>query len=164
MFFRCFLIISVMAWNLYDYDHEFHVTLTSMEYSPVDSTYQISIKIFSDDLEKGLKGLTFQDESKSKQTPVRLSNKSIEPYILKLFKLFDHNLNEVPLNYIGSETEMDVTWVYLESEKIIHVNRLKVENKILNEIYKDQSHIVNFHLNEETSTVLLNQSKPISEL
>lgn len=148
------LLSTLLAF--YSLSHDFHVSLTTIKYSAVESTYQTTIKLFTDDLEKAL-NTEYSEE-------IILSSKNefdqcVEAYVQSRFKLYDGEGKRLNLTYLGKELEYDVTWVYLESSPVKAASNLSVENTLLNEVFRDQSHIVHYYQGENTSTVLLDARK-----
>ena len=151
-----FKVLLSTLLGFYSVSHDFHVSLTTIQYAAEESTYQTTIKLFTDDLEKALKG-EYSEE-------IILSNgdgfdQNVEAYVQSRFKLYDEQGNQINLNYLGKELEYDVTWVYLESVPAKASENLTLENTLLNEVFSDQSHIVHYYLGEKTSTVLLDANK-----
>jgi len=123
--------------------HPFHVGLTEINYNSDSKTYQVSIKLFTDDLEKGLEefsglSLDIVDSDLTHSSTDSL----ISSYTTENFQIYSET--KIDLEYIGSEREYDVTWIYLESESMLHVTEIEVTNKLLLSIFSDQTHIVHF--------------------
>lgn len=152
------ILLSTLL-GFYSLSHDFHVSLTTIKYSAEESTYQATIKLFTDDLEKAL-----NEENSQK---IILSNNEfdeyVEAYVQSRFKLYNDDGKELNLTYLGKELEYDVTWVYMESKTAKASENLTVENTLLNEVFRDQSHIVHYYLGENTSTVLLDAGNLKSE-
>jgi len=152
------ILLSTLL-GFYSLSHDFHVSLTTIKYSAEESTYQTTIKLFTDDLEKAL------NEENSRE--IILTNNEfdeyVEAYVQSRFKLYDDKGERLNLAYFGKELEYDVTWVYLESSPVKAAPNLCVENTLLNEVFSDQSHIVHYYLGENTTTVLLDASRTKSK-
>lgn len=139
--------------------HPFYVGLMEIEYLDQSRTYGVSMKIFTDDLEKGLE--RFSDErlflATNREHPKTDSILSV--YLSR--KIHFTGKDEIALRYLGKESEYDVTWIYLESEATEPMTELKVENTALMEIYDDQTHIVHYINNEETLSKLVRKNEPL---
>jgi hypothetical protein len=120
-------------------NHEFYVGLTDIEYNTRTETYQVSMKLFTDDLDLALE----KTGSISEETP---RDTLIFRYLRKHFQL-EGEENAISLRPIGSETEADVTWIYLESGRQEPSAELLVLNDVFMEIFKDQTHIIHFIAN-----------------
>jgi len=148
------LLSTLLAFS--SLSHDFHVSLTTIQYSAEESTYQATIKLFTDDLEKALNAEYSEEIILSSKNEF---DQNVEAYVQSRFKLYDEQGNQLNLTYLGKELEYDVTWVYLESVPAKASENLTVENTLLNEVFRDQSHIVHYYLEEKTSTALLDASK-----
>ena len=80
-------------------------------------------------------------------------------YINAHFTLFEKENKPLELVDIGRETDMDLTWIYLESKKIKPVKNLIVRNNMLNEEFSDQTHIIHLNQNEAHSSLYLHSGK-----
>jgi hypothetical protein len=148
------ILLSTLL-GFYSLSHDFHVSLTTINYSAEESTYQITIKLFTDDLEKALNAEYSEEIVLSTQE----FDQNVEAYVQSRFKLYDDKGQRLNLAYLGKELEYDVTWVYVESVPAKASENLSVEITLLNEVFRDQSHIVHYYLGEKTSTALLDANK-----
>ena len=139
--------------------HEFYVGLTEVVYTETSQTYQVTMKLFTDDLEKGV----YLSSGDSIQLGTRFehqkSDSLVYHYIKDKFQLSDAGKKPLDLEFVGVETEFDVTWVYLESGDMKPSASMGVYNDVLMEVYSDQTHIVNWIQDGITRTALLQRSK-----
>lgn len=137
--------------------HPFYVGLMDIAYFEESHTYGISVKLFTDDLEKAverdsdikLKLATEKEHSKS--------DSLIAGYVLEHVGI--SGIQPLKLTYLGKEYEYDVTWIYLESEPTEPIRNLRVDNDILMEVFPDQTHVIHFELNGEVLSDLLHAKK-----
>jgi len=148
--------IFLLLLSLY---HPFHVGLTEMEHNPETQTFQISIKLFSDDLENALT----QEYDKSIDI---LNPRSQEEFDSLLFVYVSNHFElksgktAIPLDFIGNERTYDVTWIYLESDPIKVVDKVLVKNELLFDLFDDQTHVVHYtNRSGELDTELVHRSK-----
>jgi len=138
--------------------HEFYVSLCQIDHNPETNALEITMRIFTDDLEYGITGSQdFYGLGTSKE-PVS-SDSLIYSYILENFTV-NLNGNCLKLDFIGKEVEIDVTWIYLEKEDIEYIGRIEVTNYMLTELFRDQVNIINVKYNSETHGLLLKQDTP----
>ena len=136
--------------------HSYHVGLTQVEYDISEMAYQISIRIFTDDLENALKNKSgelvdiLDSEVHDKTDMVMVE------YIFENFEIASGDTS-IPLSYLGSEKDPDVTWIYLETGKIDKADVLHIKNVILFEIFDDQNHIVNYSQNGDFKSRLIHK-------
>jgi len=133
------------------------VGLTDIHYNADSETYQVSIKIFTDDLEKGLEefsgmSLDIVDSDFSETTDSLIAN-----YMARHFQIT--STSTLNLDYIGSEKEYDVTWIYLESNRTKIQEYLHVTNEILMSTYSDQTHILHLTVDDNIQSELIHSEK-----
>ncbi|MBJ7428788.1 MAG: hypothetical protein JHD28_07525, partial [Bacteroidia bacterium] len=94
------------------------------------------------------------DLTKSEQ--IKAAEQAVYQYLANHLKLNLNNKN-MPLNWVGFETENDVVWIYLESkctEK--KFNNLKVNNSILCDLTAEQTNLVQFNWDLKSYTEKMN--------
>ena len=138
--------------------HEFYVSLCQVDHNPETKSLEITMRIFTDDLEYGITGSQdFYGLGTSNEPPS--SDSLIYSYILENFKV-NLNGNCLKPDFIGKEVEVDVTWIYLEIEEVEFLSRIEVTNYMLTELFRDQVNIINVKYNSETRGLLLKQDTP----
>lgn len=159
-----FLILTAILPKSEKTIHEFYVGLTEVVYTEETETYQVTMKLFTDDLEKGI----YLSTGDSIQLGTRFEHKKADSlvyaYISDKFQLSDSGKKPFELAFIGIETEFDVTWIYLESGEMKPSESMGVYNEVLMEVYNDQTHIVNWIQNGITRTALIRRSKRYTKL
>ena len=103
------LIIKLITILILVFSHKYYVSSTLIDYSEKSGTYQISLKIFHDDLEKDL-GFEMNelDYDDYKQT-----NSIIKEYLINNFKIYS-NETELELDFLGYERKNDLVIYYIE--------------------------------------------------
>ena len=140
--------------------HPFHVSVSDIKYKEDKRAIQISTRIFLDDLEMALRAYTgngnldIMDEESWD-----FINTNLEKYLLDRIKLWDGKGREYELNYIGAEIEEDVMWCYIEIEKVKKLERVKVWNSILHEVWSDQENLVHFRAFDKVQSARLFQGE-----
>jgi hypothetical protein len=152
--FALLLIPAFMAFSL----HKFYVSLVQMDYNEKNSSFEITMKIFTDDLENALKersGLLLK-----LGTPDELpaTDSILSAYISENFRL-DVNGKELKYQYLGKEVELDVTWCYLEVSGVHSVEKIKVTDRMLTELFENQSNLIKIKYRDKESAALLNRNK-----
>jgi hypothetical protein len=148
------MISTMLLWFML---HPFHVGLTDIEYNSGSETYQVSLKLFTDDLEKGLEEFSDIQLDIVDSSFTDLTDSLISSYTEHYFRISSGD--RINLLYVGSEKEYDVTWIYLESNKTQIQEEIQVKNEILMSVFSDQSHIVHFTLGEEIQSDLIYSNK-----
>jgi hypothetical protein len=137
--------------------HPFHVGLTDITHNSETETYQVSIKLFTDDLEKGLEEFSGLKLDLVDSSFSDVSDSLISTYINQNFQIYTSTW--LDLEYIGSEKEYDVTWIYLESDKTQIQEEIHVTNEILISVYSDQTHIVHCTIDGDIKSDLIHSKK-----
>lgn len=138
--------------------HKFYVSMCQIRHKPADHSVELTMKIFTDDLEKAL--LEFAGK------PVHLDNKDLTKEIDGLLKRYlnDHlsismDDQKVTLQYLGMELDYDVTWCYLEGTAPEAFHKFEIRNDLLTEIFEDQVNIVNIVASGKKKGLLLNREQ-----
>ena len=136
--------------------HPFHVSVSDIKYKEDKKAIQISTRIFLDDLELALREYTgnptLDITDKANWDFVR---ENLKKYVLERVKLWDEKDREYELNYIGAEIEDDVMWCYIEIEKVKKLERVKVWNTILHEVWVDQENLIHFRAFDDVKSARL---------
>ena len=136
------LIIKLSTFILLIFLHKYYVSSTLIDFNHDSGTYQVSLKIFHDDLEKEL-GFNSNklDYSNYEKTNLLITN-----YLKDNFKIYSNTI-DFELDYLGFERKNDLLIYYIE----VYNNDSKsfiVENKILFNSFKNQK---NAFLNDPKS-------------
>nr|WP_299339831.1 DUF6702 family protein [Allomuricauda sp.] len=139
--------LSVIAAGLLSLGmaHKFYVSVTNVRYSEKDASFQITTRIFIDDLEAVLKeryGIT------SNLATPKESNIADE-YIKKYFRtkfVIELDGKKVDYEFLGKTYDNDVVLCYLELPKIelSELKSISVQNEILTDLFEEQQNIVHF--------------------
>ena len=123
--------------------HDFHTSITRMDFNVKEKTFEISIRVFTDDLEKAL------SKDNGGQKIVVLNNDKndplVEKYIRKHFALLTSQKQKKAYAYIGKEQEADATWIYVEIPSPETVTGYVLQNSIMHDLFEDQVNLVNLN-------------------
>jgi hypothetical protein len=132
--------------------HDFHTSITEMRYNVKEKTFEISLRLFTDDLEKAL------SIANQNQKIVLLNNDKndglVEQYIRKYFSVINTKNQKLSYQYIGKEKEGDATWIYLEMPVNESVSGYKLQNNVLIDTFDDQTNIVNIFVQNQKKSYL----------
>ena len=136
------LIIKLITILIFIFSHKYYVSSTLIDYSEKSGTYQISLKIFHDDLEKDLgfemNELDYDDYEKT--------NSFIKEYLFNNFKIYS-NESELKVDFLGFERKNDLVIYYIEIFNAENVKSLIIENKILFQAFRNQKNIILYRFN-----------------
>ncbi|MCA6440383.1 MAG: DUF6702 family protein [Sediminibacterium sp.] len=123
--------------------HPFFVSVIEIQHNPKEASAEISVRIFTDDLEK-----TLQPYSKEKIDLLKPINKAatdqvLSNYILKTVKI-KVNGQTIKPNFLGFENIKESTWSYFEATGISDIKKIEIDCSLLHDFEKNQINI--FHI------------------
>lgn len=132
--------------------HDFHISVCEIEYDQGSESLEMTHRIFLDDLEATL--VTWsgdpsvdvynpKDEKKLKEL--------IGKYLLEKFAVKVNGSNE-KMVFIGSESEDDIMYCYIELPKVKKLQSIHILNTILMDKFEDQINMVHIYRGEETTS------------
>lgn len=150
-----FLSFFCSLWAFAEEIHPYHVGSVEIQYNPKTKTFEISAKLFLDDLENALnakykKSLHFGEE-KSKAG----LNEVLKDYFAEHFKLKGNN-KALKVNYLGFEEDKEAVNIYLESEPTEKPYKVETAVSLLYSFFEDQMNIVHITVNGERKSSKLN--------
>jgi len=146
--------IHRLPFTIYRKVHDFHTSLTEMRYNTKSKTFEISLRVFTDDLQKVL-----SETNQNKKFLVENNDKNdpfVEAYIRKHFVVTSPKNQKLTINYIGKEKEGEATWVYLEMPVNESINGSKIQNNVLIDMFEDQTNILNIFVQNQKKSYLYN--------
>ncbi len=146
--------------NLKTTIHEFHTSITEIKANTKEQIFEISIRVFTDDLE-----MTLAKKNKLKLVKIINGDKNdglVQKYINQKFGLKNNAGKIIPISYIGKENEDLATWIYVQVPLKAVSSKVTLSQTILLDEFTDQINIVNIlDLNQKSSFIFdqKNQSK-----
>lgn len=138
--------------------HDFHTSLTQMQFNPKEKGFEISVRVFTDDLEKALTaegGQKIQVLGRANIDPL------VEKYIRKHFSLTDARKQRRAFSYVGHEAEGDANWIYLELPADASLKTADLQQDVLMELFDDQVNLVNTQVNGQRKTYVFRKGQPV---
>lgn len=146
--------ISLLSWIylLAGPAHEFHTSLAQIQYNTITKSFEVSLRVFTDDLEAAL--TRENNNQKVSVSDTKLADPLLEKYISTHLSVLNKQNQKQPMTFVGKELEVDVTWIYVEISATDDLGGLRIQNTILTELFDDQVNIVNFNYLRKTTTYL----------
>ena len=141
--------------------HDFHASVTQMQYNPKDRAFEISIRVFTDDLEKALTQLS---GTKVDLGPNDKNDPLIEKYIRAHFSHISPQKQPKSFQYIGHEIEADANWLYLEMPYAEGFKGGLLKQNILMDMFDDQVNMVNVSYQGQKKTFVFRKDQPVQEI
>lgn len=134
--------------------HPYYMSVTEIKYSDANKTLQLSVKLFTGDIENTLKTLgntrvdILNDKYKSE------SGQLLNDYISSHLNI---SINSKAVNYhlIGFEPEEEAVWVYFESDRTEKPNRIDVSCTLLYEQLPQQINIIHTEVGDQKQSTKL---------
>ena len=163
LIFVLFLGSSFSTKNEIDDIHDIHVTKCNIDFSDEEKTLQVTLHIYLDDLEAAIKKEKITAEKLNLCTPKEHAdgNKYVAAYFKKMFSL-EVNNQSVDFDFLGKESAKNILagWFYLEVKNVEELNDLKINYKILTNLYDDQQNVIRLKgPNKKKGYFLLNNKK-----
>lgn len=133
--------------------HDFHTSLTEARVNQTNKSLEITVRVFSDDLELAIQKF-------SKQESLKITDPQSDALIQSYFRkhlAFVKEKDVVFGQYLGKEVETDVTWIYIEIPKADRLKGFNLLNTIFLEVFDDQTNVVNFIDGEIRQTLLFSK-------
>lgn len=145
-----------MTFPLFGNVHPFHSSVGECIYNAKDKVWEISIRLFLDDLEQGLtafkgKRFVFQEDPQT--------DKVLESYLRKHLGVRVNQQLTTPYRYLGWEPVKDVIWVYVEVPTEQYLKGMYWENSLLAETFPDQTNLLHVARGEQKHSYLFQENK-----
>ena len=122
--------------------HPYFVSMTELTYNPKEKTMEITVRIFTNDLEKELAGFCHCRADLIQEQNHKKMEEILKSYLSKHLKISINRKERVPL-WLGYQNEEESTWCFMEipteAPEII-----RIENRILFGTQEKQLNFVRF--------------------
>ncbi len=150
------VIISVVSVSA----HPFYVSVMELEQNPKTGNYEISLKFFVDDLEKGMNRNGFGALFLGEDNEIATADSLIESYIRTKFSIGNGEV-DFHYNVLGKQVENEDLYLFIEvTPEQGELQRLEIRNTVLFEIYETQTNIIHLKRNGQINSLMLDKSKP----
>lgn len=126
--------------------HPLHLSATELNYNAKESTWELSCRIFTDDLETALAKKYKVKTDLSAEAQHQAMDVLVKRYALANLALRG-SAGPITLNYLGFENDSEAVIVYLESTPVKGPLKLEATNSILYDLFDDQSNIIHITKN-----------------
>jgi hypothetical protein len=154
--FLLFLTVPVVEASVLF--HEFYLSLSEIRYNPQSSSFEISLRVFPDDVDRALHARSGIHTQLVTELEHAEADSLLGSYLLEQLRLVADG-KAVPLNYLGKEAEADVMWCYLESGPLPVPGEITVGNSLLMEMFAEQVNIIQVYVQEWNRALLLTATR-----
>jgi hypothetical protein len=131
--------------NAYKF-HPFYVSVTEMNYNAKSSSFEISCKMFAEDIEDVLKQNYKTNVDLANEKLQSQNNNMMNDYLTKHLSFI---IDSKPVNFkfVGYEKEKESVYCYLEVLNVPTIKKLAITNSILYDFRKEQINIIHVMVN-----------------
>ena len=143
---RVIFVLCLSLFTLNAIAHPLHVSICEVEYNEEDKALEIVVRMFIDEMESAVL------EAHEQRLNLGEVNQSVSADSLMKLYLFKHftiqvNEEEVPLRYMGSETEnQDRVVCYLTITDIEKIQSIFFFNELFQELFEDQINMLHLEI------------------
>jgi len=141
-FYKFLIIYCVMLLPGNVYAHRFYASFSQVEMQPNKGTIEVTHRIFTHDIEDLLD--RYQDGHSELTDDV--IEAFLKDYIIQAFAIYGANGEKLPLSWIAIEVNLENIFVYQEADLIEGSQTLIIANRILHDLFDNQSNTVNLKL------------------
>ena len=137
--------------------HEYYVSITTIVHDARTASLEITVKIFTDDLEAALAGRGYKHLAiGGKAERVDSANAAIADFLAAdlLIRLDGDTLR---CRFLGKEVEDDLTYCYLTADSIASFQEIIVRNRLLMAAFYTQVNMVRVHQGGQQKNLVLNR-------
>lgn len=152
------MLLNIIWMLLFVVPHQFYVSVTQIDHNAENKSLQITVKMFTDDLEKVLELESGERLFMGSEKEYTGTDSLLNGYIGKhLF--INVNGKEQEVNWVGKEVELDATWCYLEIENVKKLKNIGVKSDLLIEEFEEQTNIVHVKSADESKSLMLSKKE-----
>lgn len=159
MTMKKYLFILILPLLSFTETHKFYVSVTNINYAQNDGSFQITMRIFIDDLDDVLKERYSLNAQLNTENELSLAEEYIEKYLRTKFLVFLDG-KKMTYDYLGKKYEDDVIICYMELSGINlkDYESLEVQNEILTDLFDEQKNLVHVKWKDEKKSFILIKS------
>ena len=157
------MLLAILILSCGWLPHKFYVSLTELRYNAQSERFEVSMRIFPDDLDRALLERSGIHTQLATELEHEKADSLLKTYLLEIFSLHADGI-DTALSYLGKEPESDAIWCYLESGPVSAPQEISVRNELLTEIFPDQVNIVQVYTDTWNKGLLLNRNQSSGKL
>ncbi|MAO16462.1 hypothetical protein LDL77_12990 [Flagellimonas marinaquae] len=151
-----FLPLVMLLLLSFSSAHKYYVSVTNIAYSKDDSAFQVTSRVFIDDLDKLLKERYDIEAKLATPKESKLADEYIEKYFRTKFAI-ELDGKPVQYNFLGKRYDNDMVICYLEipNVKLSETKSMTIQNEVLMDLFDDQQNIVHVKWNGNKKSFML---------
>ncbi len=136
--------------------HPVHVALTSIEYNGANRQFDVSFKIFWDDLERVIAAKYKTDVKIGNNTETPKEKEYLERYIRENFKFVVNDRDTLAPVYEGKKISEKAVWLSFHMPCREEVKKVYVYNTVMMDMFGDQTDLLIFKYGKLEKGISLN--------
>jgi hypothetical protein len=144
--YSLFAILLLLMSSFHKSKHPFYVSVVELNYKQKEQTLQVSVKLFSNDLEDALQRTSKKNIDLLHPKHQTENDSVLLHYISKRLAIQVNSKTQV-LNFIGYEKEEEAIWTYLEIKNCAVPKNIRVDTHLLYDYLPQQINIVHADIN-----------------
>ena len=138
--------------------HKFYVSKTIIEYNARTQLFEITTKLFTDDLDNAISQLAGKEIRLGTPQEDLHANGFLEEYMKRHFSLVIDGV-QTEWRWVGKETDNDLTYCYMEIYRAPVFTSLTVQTDMLVSQFPEQQNIVDLSMSGSTQTLVFYKDK-----
>jgi hypothetical protein len=151
------MVNSLFQWLVvaaFSLVHPFYVSVVEMEHNTKDQSLDVSVRIFTDDLEGALKQAGYPKPDLASTTDKTAADKMVAQYIQQHLKITVNN-KAGSLQYVGYEVVKESVFAYFEIAGVSQVKKVDADCNLLYEYQPQQINILHVTANKNKQSFKL---------
>lgn len=137
------IVLFILPLLAFGTMHKFYVSVTNINYSEKDGAFQITTRIFIDDLQAVLKERYDFETKLATEEEGEMTDFYVEKYLrAKFLLLLDDEV--ASYTFLGKKYDNDVVICYLEVPEVAldRAETFEIQNEILTDLFEEQKNLV----------------------
>ena len=154
--FKNILPFVLLTFFLIGAAHKFYVSVTHFDYDEEEKAFQITSRIFIDDLESVLNSRYDLDLQLATEQEASDTDTYIGKYLNSKISV-EINGSAAEITFLGKEYRNDIALCYLEivGVEIGDLRSIAVENNVLTEVFEEQQNVVHIKIGTKKKSFIL---------
>ena len=133
--------------------HPFYVSICEIDYKIKTKSLEISLRIFTDDLENTLQDWGANKLYLGEKNETPNADTLLKSYVLQMLSI-EVNQKKLMLEFLGKEVEEELTWIYLEANNISDFDKITISNRLLFQSFPSQTNLIHVNHRQQTKSLL----------
>jgi hypothetical protein len=143
--------------------HPLHISVTEITYDEKEKELEIIMRIFIDDLEASVRASRNSPELNLLEPENTSTDQLLEQYVMPRFAVLLDGRQQVA-KYLGHEKDGEALLCYIQIGNVKKWKTIEVQNKVIMEMYDDQSNLVHVTVRNEVRSLRLLKEKPSGKI